>query len=80
MADLSCYVCKQAENFPDGGIELRPYGPRGQVICFDCMISSPEREAEATRQFSAQLEAAGDVAVVGSSAGPYPYQPEKRNG
>ena len=61
-----CYLCGTAD-------EIRPYGPRGSMICFDCMIASPEREAEAKRQFGAQLDACGDVAAIdGSSAGPYP--------
>lgn len=69
----TCYVCHKDESDPE--VELRPYGPKGAFICFDCMISSPEREAEAKRQFGAQLDACGDVAVVdGSHVGPYPLE------
>ncbi len=61
-----CYLCGRRD-------EIRPYGPNASWICFDCMIASPEREADAKRQFGAQLDACGDVAVIdGSSAGPYP--------
>lgn len=46
------------------------------MICFACMTADPEREAEARRQFGAQLgEAAqGGVAMLdGSNAGPVPF-------
>lgn len=55
--------------------DLRPYGPKGAMICFDCMKASPEREDEAKRQFGAQLNASGPVAVLdGTSVGPYPLE------
>ena len=38
-----CYCSKPGD--------LRPYGPKGAPICFDCMKATPEREEEATRQF-----------------------------
>lgn len=61
-----CYLCSATD-------EIRPYGPRGAMICFDCMMASPEREAEAKRQFGAQLDACGDAAIIdGSNVGPYP--------
>lgn len=60
-----CYICKKPG-------DLRPYGERSAMICFDCMKATPEREAEAGRQFIMQLNACGEVAVVGTSAGPIP--------
>ena len=65
MSDV-CYYCQQPG-------DLRPYGPKGAMICHPCMKKVPEREAEAKRQFGAQLEAAGPKAVIdGSEVGPYP--------
>ena len=72
----SCYLCKAVDLEPDGqgdAVELRPYGPGGKMICFNCMTSSPEREAEAKRQFGAQLDACGDVAIIGETTGPRPF-------
>lgn len=68
-----CSVCNQEE-------ELRPYGKNGALICFDCMKSTPEREAEAVRQFSARLDVAAEetgVAIIGSKDGPMPYKGKK---
>lgn len=54
--------------------DLRPYGPRGSMICFDCAMSTPERRAETERNFALQLKACGPVAVIdtSSNAGPFP--------
>jgi hypothetical protein len=53
--------------------DLRPYGPGGAMTCFRCAMSSPERKANAEKQFAEQLEAAGPVALIdGSVVGPYP--------
>lgn len=68
MADvIACIYCRTRA-------DLRPYGPRGAFLCFSCMKAEPEREAEAFRQFAAQLEAAGRRAVIGHEAGPYPLE------
>lgn len=64
-----CYLCLR----PD--VELRPYGPGGAWICFDCMISDPEREQAAKDQFLQQLDAAMDVSsvvILGEETGPRP--------
>jgi|SRR5207302_3034323 len=71
----SCYLCAKKEGEPDGkgdAVELRPYGPNAAWICFGCMKSSPAREAEAKRQFGAQLEAAGKKVLIGEPTGPRP--------
>lgn len=59
--------------------ELRPYGPAGADVCFACAFQTPEREAEARRQFALQSEAAeahaartDGVVVIGEDCGPYP--------
>lgn len=55
--------------------DLRPYGPKGAMVCFPCATSSPEREAEAKQNFGAQLAACGDAAAIdGSHVGPYPAE------
>jgi hypothetical protein len=51
---------------------LRPYGPAGAWVCFPCAMATPERVAEAHRNFDAQLEAAGPVVVIGEETGPRP--------
>jgi len=66
-----CYLCHKAEE-DDPEVELRPYGPNGAWLCFDCMIASPEREAAAKAVFGAQLDAAGQVAVA-TRDGPVPH-------
>jgi hypothetical protein len=76
-AKPSCCYCGLHENDIDqrdgDPAELRPYGPKGAWLCFNCMKSSPEREASAKDAFVAQLDACGSVAVVdGTNVGPYP--------
>lgn len=71
-----CYVCGAPDG--NGGSELRPYGPRGAWVCFNC-ATSPEREAETRRNFLAQLEACGSVVVIdGDIAGVRPMERGKQ--
>lgn len=65
---MKCYKCgKPAGKGPD---ELRPYGPKGEMVCFTCGM---EDEETTTKQFDKQLDACGPVAVIdGSNVGPYP--------
>lgn len=68
----TCYVCGTTK-------DIRPYGPRGSMICFACMRADSKREAEAKTQFLTQLEACGDVAAIdGTDIGPYPDLGTKR--
>jgi hypothetical protein len=61
-----CYYCNTTE-------DLRPYGPDHSMVCFECAMSTPEREAATAANFKTQLEGCGDVAILdGSSVGPYP--------
>ena len=62
----TCYYCKQSEE------EMRPYGPNGAKVCFECAMKTPEREAETKANFGAQLDAAGPVAMIGEETGPRP--------
>ena len=65
---MKCHYCDKTR-------DLRPYGPRGSMVCFGCAMSTPERKAEPERNFGAQLEACGPDAVIdGSEAGPYPAE------
>lgn len=48
---MTCYYCGTSE-------QLRPYGPGGAPLCFDCMKADPEREVKATQAFDALVEAA----------------------
>lgn len=67
---MQCYICGSSKK------ELRPYGHGGQPICFPCMIGSPDREAEAKKNFGALLVAAEimgqNVIEIGSEDGPQP--------
>jgi len=65
---MKCYYCGKEDN------ELRPYGPKGSMVCFECAMATPEREKETERNFVAQLEAAGPIAVVGTEVGPFPIE------
>lgn len=65
---MKCHYCDTAH-------DLRPYGPRGSMVCFECAMASPERRAETGRNFGVQLDAAGPVVVIdGTKVGPYPAE------
>lgn len=52
-ADGKCQLCGQEE-------ELRPYGPGGAFVCFDCGMENRE---EAERRFAAILDG-HDVVII----------------
>lgn len=63
---MKCVYCSKDN-------DLRPYGPKGSMVCFACAMSSNERKAETERNFVAQLEVCGPVALIdGTHIGPYP--------
>jgi hypothetical protein len=69
----NCSICNIPEDHEDG--ELRPYGKMGALICFNCMMSTPENQAEANKQFTARLDVAAEengVIVLGGRDGPVP--------
>jgi hypothetical protein len=71
-----CFYCEQDKE------DIRPYGPGGSYICFDCTISTPEREALAHAQFDLQMEAAAQhssVVVVGEDGGVRPATQDEIN-
>lgn len=65
-----CHYCPATE-------DLRPYGPGGADICYDCATATPEREAEVKQNFLTQLEAAAaadsdGIGMIGLESGPVP--------
>lgn len=62
-----CYLCQQQG-------DLRPYGPQGQWLCFACMEANPAVEAEARRQFAAQIAGVQGPVAIGEEVGPYPAE------
>jgi hypothetical protein len=73
MNDNDCFYCKSTEK------ELRPYGPSGATVCFDCAMSTPERALEAEENFTAQLNAAGLISIIGEETGPRPLDKSHAN-
>jgi hypothetical protein len=73
---MNCEYCgRDRESKFDGSIgpiELRPYGKRGEMICFDCGML-PENKADTEAAFLAQCEAAGPVVLIGEECGPRPF-------
>ena len=70
----TCHYCQKTEG------ELRPYGPNGEIVCFACGTSTPERRAVAMRAIHAKLDACdGRAVLVGNPDGPRPgpAMPEK---
>ena len=75
MNKSKCCVCgkEEDESIGEDGfvkVELRPYGPGGQDICFDCAMS-PRHKKQTERQFDALLAGCGP-AVVLTKDGPLP--------
>ena len=61
--------------------DLRPYGPRGEFVCFSCAFATPEDKKTTESAFGSQLDAAivagKGIAVAGTEVGPYPYKGAK---
>jgi len=63
---MNCCYCEKSD-------DLRPYGPHGAMVCFDCAMSTPERRAATENNFAQQLDASGEFALLdGTETGPYP--------
>ena len=80
-ANPVCCYCGKPDNFPaDPDSEMRPYGPKGAWLCYGCMMATPEHQAEAERNFVAQLDAAGPVALIDTrdNLGPRPLEGGKQ--
>lgn len=57
-----CCYCGQLEDLNNNGQgffvrDLRPYGPGGALTCLSCVMSDPEKDAEAKRQMDKVFEA-----------------------
>lgn len=71
---MKCHYCGKG---PEKD-EMRPYGPNGAWIHFDCMMADPKRTESAKQEFGKQLDAAGPVAVIdGDPTGVRPYKPSE---
>jgi hypothetical protein len=84
MSEKTCSVCGRPEDLSVDPAtsafrcELRPYGVGGADICYQCAHSSPDREAEATKQMDQHLrgtlktlaDAGGGAAVFGAGHAP----------
>lgn len=85
-----CCVCGRAEDFTlnEHGmltVELRPYGPGGADICFECALATPEARAQTEHAFAALLDATrqisdGPVMLGADTNGPVPFDPERLQG
>lgn len=65
---MKCLYC-------DKTFDLRPYGPKGAMVCFECATAKPERKAETERNFASQVRAVkGPVLLDGTEVGPYPAE------
>ncbi len=75
----SCFYCQN--EFDQH--ELRPYGPNGTCVCFNCAFATPDREEQTKKMFNQQFDSALSVSnsiVIGEHTGPRPlYNPTKGN-
>ena len=61
-----CFHCKNTFSTED----LRPYGPNGALICFDCGMETPERKALASEMFQKVLDLLHSDIVILTPTGP----------
>ena len=81
MIERICEQCKKPEDFPaNPGSELRPYGPGGTNICYDCAFNEGNRElqTQVENNFYGLLEANAEIApqgivAIGEPTGPRPF-------
>lgn len=67
-----CHQCSVG----DGDKELRPYGPKGEWVCFKCAFGSQEAKATTEAMFEQQLAACGNSVLIGLDVGPVPATTE----
>jgi hypothetical protein len=81
MTGAVCCACGRATDrtLDERGkmkVELRPYGPGGADICFQCAMATPETEAQTASAFAALLESNEAISPTGgtilTSEGPVP--------
>lgn len=57
----TCHYCGRSDE------ELRPYGPNGADVCYDCAMATPERRELADAAIRTRLDTimtAGDTPVI----------------
>lgn len=61
MNDLCCHCGREEDRtLNERGkftVALRPYGPGGAPICFECAFATPQAESQTKRAFGALLDA-----------------------
>ena len=72
----TCHYCKTDEK------DLRPYGPGGAWVCYDCAMATPERESQAQAAFGGLFEASEAISTtgivaIGEQSGPRPFNPKE---
>jgi hypothetical protein len=67
---MKCHYC-------DKNGDLRPYGPDCAMVCFECAMKTPERAHFTGLVYMAQMEMVKGAVVIGTEAGPYPFQLEQ---
>jgi hypothetical protein len=55
-----CHYCLEPNE------DMRPYGPGGSKVCYDCATATPEREQETSLNFIALLEATAATVSSGT--------------
>ena len=85
-----CFSCGRSEDHTRNWrgkftVELRPYGPGGVDVCFECATASPDAEVQAARSFAALLDATeaisdGPVMIGVDTNGPIPFNPGQIDG
>lgn len=66
---MSCQFCN------DTKAETRPYGPKGEAICYKCAFT-PERKAHTESMYKAQIDAIEGPVLIGLECGPIPATKE----
>lgn len=71
----TCYACKRAEDHSLNEqskfkVELRPYGPGGALVCFEC-ATKPENIKTTVAVYRKKLEACGPATQL-TPEGPIP--------
>jgi len=63
----ACHYCGENK-------DLRPYGPKGEWVCFECAFATPERRKQTEMAFEGQLNSAGPLPTIGLDVGPVPLE------
>lgn len=77
-----CYACGRGTDASLDArgmmkVELRPYGPNGADVCFECAMK-PACKQQTERNFAARLNAC-EVPVIGTDAGVFEGKDLVRN-